>query len=268
VDALEPDSPKETFHDAEDIQREKIEAARLEEERLVADTQRKVQEKLAKEAQLDAQRLEQERLAQEARLETDRLQHEKLREEAVKQAEDERLRQEKLAEEAQLEADRSEEDKAELERLDRERLAIEEANQADEAKERIPREAEAGAKEAMDNAKQFAASDYTYFGPSDVRSAAGRLNSNDLLAYCILMAPEMIEDSDNIGWRPIHEAARAGNIVGIQLLINSGVDLTSRTGRKGNGGTALWWAIQRFGEDHSAVQLLRYHGALEIAPEL
>lgn len=276
VDALEPDSAKGTTHYADEMQRKKIEAAHLEEERLLADTHRKVQEKLAEEAQLEAQRLEEERQAQEARLEAERLEQERLRAEAEMQAEDERVRQDKLAEEAQLEAYRLEKDrlreeaskKAESERLDRERLAIEAANQADEAKDRIPLEAEAGAKEAIENAKQYAASDYTYFSSSDVRSAAGRLNGNDLLAYCILMAPEMIEDSDKIGWRPLHEAARAGNIIGIQLLINSGVELTSRTGRKENGGTALWWAIQRFGEDHSAVQLLRYHGAPEQGPEL
>ena len=268
VDALEPDSPKGTTHDAEEIQRKKVEAARLEEERLVADTQHKVQEKLAEEARLEAQRLERERQAQEARLEAERLEQERLREEAAKQAEDERVRQEILTEEARLEADRLEQEKAEFERLDRESLAIEATNQAEEAKKRIRLEAEAGAREATEHAKQFAASDYAYFAPADVRSAAGRLNGNDLLAYCILMAPEMIEDSDKIGWRPIHEAARAGNLVGIQLLISSGVDLTSRTGRKGNGGTALWWAIQRFGEDHSAVQLLRHHGALDIGPEL
>ena len=78
----------------------------------------------------------------------------------------------------------------------------------------------------------------------------------------------MIEDSVKSGWRPIHEAARAGNLVSIQLLISSGVDLTSITGRKGNGVTALWWAIRRLGEDHSAVQLLRYHGALDTGPAI
>jgi ankyrin repeat protein len=143
---------------------------------------------------------------------------------------------------------------AEFERLERERLA------AEEAKKRLEKETI----EAIDLAMQVAA-DKTDFLSSDVRFAAGRLK-NDLLAHYISVAPEMVEHSDKSGWRPIHEAARAGNLVGIQLLISAGCDLTSRTGRKGNGGTALWWAIQRFGEDHDAVKLLRYHGALDAGP--
>ena len=251
--------------ESERLERERLaaEAAKLEEERLVAEAERSKQEKLAEEARLEAERLENERLAAEAARQArfERLERERLTAEAAKleekrlAAEAERSKQEKL--------DRLEKERltaaevakqAEFERLERERLA------AEEAKKRLEKET----KEAIDLAKQIAA-DMNDFFPSDVRFAAGRLK-NDLLAHYISVAPEMVEGSDKSGWRPIHEAARAGNLVGIQLLISAGCDLTSRTGRKGNGGTALWWAIQRFGEDHDAVKLLRYHGALDAGP--
>ena len=246
------------------------EAAQLEEERLAVEADRLKQEKPADEARLEAERLENERLAAEAarQAEFERFERERLVAEVAKleeerlAAEAERSKQEKLAEVARLEAERLENERlaaeaarqAEFERLERERLA------AEEAKKRLEKET----KEAIDLAMQVAA-DKTDFLSSDVRFAAGRLK-NDLLAHYISVAPEMVEHSDKSGWRPIHEAARAGNLVGIQLLISAGCDLTSRTGRKGNGGTALWWAIQRFGEDHDAVKLLRYHGALDAGP--
>ena len=249
---------------------------------------RQEQEKLAELEWLEKRRIEterskQERLAEEARIE-EILEHERLaavvkqervfadqtqKDREAAQLEEERLaveadrlKQEKPADEARLEAERLENERlaaeaarqAEFERFERERLA------AEEAKKRLEKET----KEAIDLAMQVAA-DKTDFLSSDVRFAAGRLK-NDLLAHYISVAPEMVEHSDKSGWRPIHEAARAGNLVGIQLLISAGCDLTSRTGRKGNGGTALWWAIQRFGEDHDAVKLLRYHGALDAGP--
>ena len=249
----------------ERFERERLaaEVAKLEEERLAAEAERSKQEKLAEVARLEAERLENERPAAEAarQAEFERLERERLAAEAAK------VEEERLAAEAerskQAKLDRLEKERlaavevtkqAEFERLERERLA------AEEAKKRLEKET----KEAIDLAMQVAA-DKTDFLSSDVRFAAGRLK-NDLLAHYISVAPEMVEHSDKSGWRPIHEAARAGNLVGIQLLVSAGCDLTSRTGRKGNGGTALWWAIQRFGEDHDAVKLLRYHGALDAGP--
>ena len=245
----------------ERFQRERLaaQAAKLEEERVAAEAERSKQEKLAEDARLEAERLENERLAAEAarQAEFERLERERLAAEAAK------LEEERVAAEAErskhakldrLERDTSAAVEAEFERLERERLAAESANK------RLEKET----KEAINLAMQVAA-DNNDFLPSDVRFAAGRLK-NDLLAHYISVAPEVVEHSDKSGWRPIHEAARAGNLVGIQLLISAGCDLTSRTGRKGNGGTALWWAIQRFGEDHDAVKLLRYHGALDAGP--
>ena len=119
------------------------------------------------------------------------------------------------------------------------------------------------ARKAREAAKELEAEG---FRASDVRFAAGK-GQNDLLAYYISEMPIWIDASDTGGWRPLHEAAKAGNSVCVELLISAGCDISSRTGRSGNGGTALWWAIQRYGESHDVVALLRFHNALEAGPE-
>ena len=116
----------------------------------------------------------------------------------------------------------------------------------------------------MELSKDIAA-DNGDFLPSDVRLAAGR-RRNDLLAHYITASPETVDAVDRSGWSPLHEAARAGNLGGVQLLLSAGCDLTARTGRAGRGGTALWWAVQRYGENHGVVRLLRAHDALEEGP--
>jgi len=252
------------------------ELAELEQERIIQGRRKKEEEDARRVAveQAEADRLEEESLANEA--ESERLENERIERERVltEQAEAEREQRQKEKEEEarrlEAEVERLEQEKlanqAEVERREQELIEQERMVEDEKARQLLDAKAtaEAGAKEAMDLATQIAA-DNLDFLPSDVRSAAGRLK-NDLLAHYISASPEMVDASDRGGWRPIHEAARAGNLFGIQLLISAGCDLTSRTGRTGKGGTALWWAIQRYGEDHSVVQLLRSHGALEAGP--
>jgi ankyrin repeat protein len=157
----------------------------------------------------------------------------------------------------------------ELERIETERVRLDIDKSEQVEKDAKPKDtlvkaenqgAEANAANSID-----ATDDALVFTSADVRIAAAR-SENNLLAQYISASPEMIDASDRGGWRPIHEAVRAGNLIGVQILVAAGCDLTSRTGRTANGGTALWWAIQRFGEDHTIVQLLRSHGALEAGP--
>ncbi|KAL7485913.1 hypothetical protein ACHAW6_011508 [Cyclotella cf. meneghiniana] len=162
---------------------------------------------------------------------------------------------------------------AEMERLERERLeAIKHEKLLAEQREkenveRVRKEALEEANVALQLAKHVNLdSNPTDILPSDVRFVAGR-GKNDLLAHYITTRPDMIDASDGSGWRPIHEAARGGNRGGVQLLIDLGCDLGARTGRGGNGGTALWWAIQRYGEEHDVVRLLRSHGAPSNGPD-
>ena len=191
-----------------------------------------------------ARRLE----AENERLEAEKKEAKRREKERIERVEIERLEKERLAEEARL---------VELEKVEQQKREL----------KRVLEQAKADANKATTLASQMA-EDGPGFVANDVRAAASDMNKNDLLAYYIASTPEWIDASDRRGWRPIHESARAGNLIGIELLVSAGCDLSSRTGRTGNGGTALWWAIQRFGEDHSVVHLLRSHGALDIGPEI
>mmetsp|Transcript_34275 Transcript_34275/g.73040 ORF Transcript_34275/g.73040 Transcript_34275/m.73040 type:complete len:1173 (-) Transcript_34275:73-3591(-) len=251
------------------------EASRLEQERLAVEAAKQAElEKLEKERILVEQRKKEEqearKLAEErARMKAEQLELERLAAEAAKQAELERYRQRIEQERILAERRKKEEEEArrlaeeEAIRLEQEKLVAEEEKKAFQISA-AKANAEAEARRAIELSKEIAA-DNAEFLPSDIRFAAGRLK-NDLLAHYVMTSPETADTPDRSGWRPIHEAARAGNLAGVQLLVEAGCDLTSRTGRKGKGGTALWWAMQRFGEDHDVVRLLRSHGALEDGP--
>lgn len=71
---------------------------------------------------------------------------------------------------------------------------------------------------------------------------------------------------DRNGWKPIHEASRAGNTKIVEILIKEGADVNERT-NGGTGGTPLWWAQQLFEEAHPVVQLLQRNGAVNVAPD-
>ena len=206
--------------------------------------QAKIDTENKRQADEAARRLE----AENERLEAEKKEDERREKERIERVEIERLEKKRLAEEAK---------QVELEKVEQQQHEL----------KRVLEQAKADANEATTLASQMA-EDGPGFVANDVRAAASDTNKNDLLAYYIASTPEWIDASDRRGWRPIHEAARGGNLIGIELLVSAGCDLSSRTGRTGNGGTALWWAIQRFGEDHSVVHLLRSHGALDIGPEI
>jgi len=239
------------------VNQERLDQERAKHQRILAERKKQAEEAARIQAEIEAARAERERLAAAAakkleleRLEQERREQDRIREEQRKKEEEEARRLAK--EQARLEAERAE----------REKLAAEAAKKEEQARELA--DAKADAARAMELAKSIAV-DNDDFLPSDVRSAAG-LGKNDLLAQYITMSPKMANVADRSGWTPLHEAARAGNLAGVQLLLSAGCDLTSKTGRAGTGGTALWWAVQRYGEDHAVVRLLRAHGALEEGP--
>jgi prolyl 4-hydroxylase len=81
--------------------------------------------------------------------------------------------------------------------------------------------------------------------------------------------PKALNTPDINGWKPIHEAARGGNVKAIVYLLTEyegTIDVNERT-NKGQGGTPLWWAEQVLPEGHMALDVLRQHGAVAIAPE-
>jgi ankyrin repeat protein len=72
---------------------------------------------------------------------------------------------------------------------------------------------------------------------------------------------------DQNGWQPIHEAARAGHVEIIKLLLDHEVDLNART-HDGKGGSPLNVAINSLGSKHPVAEYLTSIGALNIEPEL
>jgi hypothetical protein len=70
---------------------------------------------------------------------------------------------------------------------------------------------------------------------------------------------------DGNGWSPLHEAARAGSIETVDILLQYGADLNLRT-LGGIGGTALYYAVKHLGESHPMSDYLVAVGGVMIAP--
>jgi prolyl 4-hydroxylase len=73
---------------------------------------------------------------------------------------------------------------------------------------------------------------------------------------------------DEHGWQPIHEAARAGNVNAIELLIKNGAQLNARTGPTDKGGSTLNVALDYLAATHALPRYLLSIGAENIEPEL
>jgi len=76
----------------------------------------------------------------------------------------------------------------------------------------------------------------------------------------------ILEMKDKNGWQPLHEAVRGGHYKLVMFLIEKGVDVNARTNR-GTGGSPLWWAETKHGEDHPITVLLKKHGAISHQPQ-
>jgi len=76
---------------------------------------------------------------------------------------------------------------------------------------------------------------------------------------------ESLFSADSNGWKPIHEAARAGRTEALEFLIKKGADVNERT-NEGRGANALWWAKQQLPDNHPTIRLLEGYGAVAIGP--
>lgn len=95
-------------------------------------------------------------------------------------------------------------------------------------------------------------------------AAKGHLDRLKALASA---EPGVLNEPDSNGWKPIHEAARAGRYKVLKYLIEEHkVDVNERTNR-GTGGSPLWWAEKSESGDPEVIKLLKEHGARAIAPE-
>ena len=80
-------------------------------------------------------------------------------------------------------------------------------------------------------------------------------------------AKNRVNTGDANDWKPIHEAARAGQVKAAELLLKHGADKDART-NFGVGGTALWLARDNLGDDHPMTKFLEKIGAADMGPEL
>jgi hypothetical protein len=102
---------------------------------------------------------------------------------------------------------------------------------------------------------------------STAAHVAAHDGNTEWLTTLLQKQKNMVHALDENGWQPLHEAARAGHLDVVQLLLEHGAPINHRT-NYGKGGSALFYALEQHGEDHPVVQLLQSVGAEVIEPEL
>merc|ERR1711983_142186 len=103
-------------------------------------------------------------------------------------------------------------------------------------------------------------------GSTNAHSAA--MNGNvSALQEIANVDPQQLHAADANGWKPIHEAARAGHVGVIELLVKHGADVNDRT-LGGKGGSPLYYAQEEHGHDYDSpmIELLLSLGAEYIEP--
>ena len=78
---------------------------------------------------------------------------------------------------------------------------------------------------------------------------------------------EILRERDHNGWQILHQGVASGNKAVVELLVDNGAEINSRT-HGGYGETPLRIAEKRLGKVHPIVQYLKSLGALSIGPEL
>jgi len=76
---------------------------------------------------------------------------------------------------------------------------------------------------------------------------------------------DSINAKDANGWQPLHEGARGGHLEVVKYLVENGADINSKTV---GGGTALYYAKQKFDDEHPVIAFLEEIGALVDGPDL
>lgn len=102
--------------------------------------------------------------------------------------------------------------------------------------------------------------------PSSLLEAALK-NDVRTMNKIIKERPHWVDRKDANGWSVLHEMARAGRLEAVKFLITEGkANVNARTSRENNGGSVLYHAVNRLGNDHPVVRYLTSVGAKQIAP--
>jgi prolyl 4-hydroxylase len=107
----------------------------------------------------------------------------------------------------------------------------------------------------------------TFQTGSTVAHAAAQTGNLHALSKILEKKPTLVSAQDENGWTPLHEGARGGHMEIVQLLYEKGAKINLRSDG-GRGGTSLFYAKERHGENHPVVKFLVYVGGLELGPEL
>jgi len=77
----------------------------------------------------------------------------------------------------------------------------------------------------------------------------------------------LLTERDDRGWQVLHEAVTSGIKEAVELLVESGAEINSRT-HGGYGETPLRIAEKELGSSHPVSRYLKALGALSLGPEL
>lgn len=91
-------------------------------------------------------------------------------------------------------------------------------------------------------------------------------NKGDLTMLTMIAKkhPTYLGMKDDLGWQPIHEAARSGSVGCVKLILEHGIDINVKTR---TGVNPLNIALEYLGEDHSVTKFLIENGAINIDEE-
>lgn len=102
---------------------------------------------------------------------------------------------------------------------------------------------------------------------STVAHVAAQKGDVQALSRILDKKAELVHAQDGNGWTPMHEGARGGHVDIVKILHEKGARINQRSSR-GRGGTPLFYAKERHGEEHPVVKFLEEIGGLDLGPEL
>lgn len=102
-----------------------------------------------------------------------------------------------------------------------------------------------------------------FWEEDDARLAAHR-GDIEVLQKIAEEDPDFLHEPDELGWHPLHEAARSGKLPALELLLEYGADINQPTIY---GHTPLHISLEHHGEEHEMTKFLLDMGAVDAGPD-